>query len=313
MSGNQWSPNNDLNPAKTWDYVTGLVGFVYETPFRYDPLKDKFIPWLATSGKWTSQTTYAMTVRRGVKWSDGKPMTAADVKYSFDLLEDRDAPQHALWADTGPEERQGRGQQRRVHVRREARLPAVRLLPLQRRDRAAAHLLKTTATPTSRPATCPTRADRRHRPVRLPVRRRRAVAEMVVEERTTTGGRRRRSASRSAPTYVVDIKNGTNAAALAEPARRQHRPVQQLRAEDAIKGNVQDVLQQRPVPPRRQHGWLFPNTTKKPLERPAVPACARRLDQPAADRRQGLPGPRHEGEPDGPAADLEQVDQQEAS
>ena len=34
MSGNQWSPNNDVNPAKTWDYVTGLVGFAYETPFR---------------------------------------------------------------------------------------------------------------------------------------------------------------------------------------------------------------------------------------------------------------------------------------
>src|SRR4051812_35944007 len=32
MSGNQWSPNTDLNPAKNWDYVTGLVGFVYETP-----------------------------------------------------------------------------------------------------------------------------------------------------------------------------------------------------------------------------------------------------------------------------------------
>ncbi len=55
MSGNQWSPNTDLNPAKNWDYVTGLVGFVYETPFRYDPLKDKFIPWLATNGKWTHE------------------------------------------------------------------------------------------------------------------------------------------------------------------------------------------------------------------------------------------------------------------
>ena len=75
MSGNQWSPNTDLNPAKNWDYVTGLVGFVYETPFRYDPLKDKFIPWLATSGKWTTPTTYTMTVRQGVTWSDGQPMT----------------------------------------------------------------------------------------------------------------------------------------------------------------------------------------------------------------------------------------------
>ena len=50
MSGNQWSPNNDANPAKNWDYVTGLVGFAYETPFRYDPLKGTFIPWLASGG-----------------------------------------------------------------------------------------------------------------------------------------------------------------------------------------------------------------------------------------------------------------------
>src|SRR5215831_4506952 len=72
VSGNQWSPNNDLNPAKNWDYVTGLVGFVYETPFRYDPLADKFIPWLATGGKWTSPTTYSMTIRKNVKFGDGR-------------------------------------------------------------------------------------------------------------------------------------------------------------------------------------------------------------------------------------------------
>src|SRR4030095_1189268 len=57
MSGNQWSPNNDLNPAKNWDYITGLVGFAYETPFRYDPLKDKFPPSLASAGKRTSKRT----------------------------------------------------------------------------------------------------------------------------------------------------------------------------------------------------------------------------------------------------------------
>src|SRR5262249_25700214 len=95
MSGNQWSPNNDANPAKSWDYVTGLVGFAYETPFRYDPLKDKWIPWLATGGNWTTPTTYVMDIRSGVKWSDGQPMTPQDVAYSFNLLKVKTHPQHA--------------------------------------------------------------------------------------------------------------------------------------------------------------------------------------------------------------------------
>ena len=110
MSGNQWSPNTDLNPAKNWDYVTGLVGFAYETPFRYDPLKDRFIPWLATSGKWTSKNTFVMTIRRGVTWSDGKAMTPADVKYSFDLAKIATHPQHPLWQDTGLKSTRVQGQ-----------------------------------------------------------------------------------------------------------------------------------------------------------------------------------------------------------
>src|SRR3569623_912558 len=59
-TGTQWGPYSDLNPFKNWDYVTGTVGLVYETPFRYDPLKDRFIPWLASAGKWTGKTVYTM-------------------------------------------------------------------------------------------------------------------------------------------------------------------------------------------------------------------------------------------------------------
>ena len=50
-----------------------------------------------------------------------------------------------------------------------------------------------------------------------------------------------------------------------EPARRQHRPVQQLRAEVGDQGQVQDVLQRRPYHLGANTTWLFPNTTKKPL------------------------------------------------
>jgi len=81
-SGTAWGPFTNFNPLRS-GYATGVLGLLYETLFRYDPLKDKFIPWLATNGRWNG-TTYVLTVRRGVTWNDGKPLTAADVKYTFE-------------------------------------------------------------------------------------------------------------------------------------------------------------------------------------------------------------------------------------
>jgi peptide/nickel transport system substrate-binding protein len=81
-SGKQWGPYTGFNPLRTGDYSTGTLGLLYETLFRYDPLKDQFVPWLATNGKWVGRN-YVLTVRPGVKWNDGKPLTAADVKFTF--------------------------------------------------------------------------------------------------------------------------------------------------------------------------------------------------------------------------------------
>ena len=45
------------------------------------------IPWLATSYAWSNGgKTLTFTIRRGVKFSDGKPLTAADVAFSFNLI-----------------------------------------------------------------------------------------------------------------------------------------------------------------------------------------------------------------------------------
>ena len=81
-SGTAWGPFASFNPLRS-ERSTGTVGLLYETLFRYDPLGDKYIPWLATSGKWVGRT-YVMTVRPGVKWNDGKPLTGADVKFTFE-------------------------------------------------------------------------------------------------------------------------------------------------------------------------------------------------------------------------------------
>jgi len=96
-TGTMWSPYADLNPFKTWDYVTGVQGLVYEHLFNYDPLKDTWTPWLASSGKWLSKNVYQATVRSGVKWSDGKPLTARDVQFTFSVGKIPTATFHQLF------------------------------------------------------------------------------------------------------------------------------------------------------------------------------------------------------------------------
>ncbi len=82
-SGTAWAPFAQFNPLRSSGNATGTVGLLYETLFRYDPLKDRYIPWLATSGKWVGNT-YVVTLRKGVTWNDGKPFTGADVKFTFE-------------------------------------------------------------------------------------------------------------------------------------------------------------------------------------------------------------------------------------
>jgi peptide/nickel transport system substrate-binding protein len=94
-SGKQWGPYTNFNPLRP-DYNTGTVGLLYETLFRYDPLKDQFIPWLATNGKWVGKS-YVVTLRKGVTWSDGKPFTAADVKFTFQTGKLEGSQYNTMW------------------------------------------------------------------------------------------------------------------------------------------------------------------------------------------------------------------------
>ena len=82
-SGTAWGPFSQFNPLRSSGNATGTLGLLYETLFRYDPLKDKYIPWLATDGKWVGRT-YVLHIRPGVKWNDGQPFTGEDVKYTFE-------------------------------------------------------------------------------------------------------------------------------------------------------------------------------------------------------------------------------------
>jgi len=49
---------------------------------------DSIVPELATSWRWSEDgTELTMPLRQGVKWHDGKPFTAADVKCTFELIQ----------------------------------------------------------------------------------------------------------------------------------------------------------------------------------------------------------------------------------
>jgi peptide/nickel transport system substrate-binding protein len=96
-SGTMYGPPVNWNPLAVGSFATGTLGLVYEPLFLYDPLADKFIPWLAKSGTWNSPTSYTLTLRSGVTWSDGQPLTANDVVFTINLGKQTAVPYHSIW------------------------------------------------------------------------------------------------------------------------------------------------------------------------------------------------------------------------
>jgi peptide/nickel transport system substrate-binding protein len=264
MSGNQWSPNNDLNPAKNWDYITGLVGFAYETPFRYDPLKDTFTPWLATGGKWTSKSVYTMAIRKGVKWSDGQPMTAKDVAYSFNLLKLPTHPQHPLFADTGLKSVKAVGNN---VVFTFAGTPAYQEFDFYRFNVAVVpqHVFKGYS------ATDITTGNLENGKIvgtgpyvyQSGIG---ATSNSVVWKKNPNWWATSALGLKVGPQYVVDIKNGTNAAALSNLLAGNIDLFNNFAPKTAIKGKFKTYFSKAPYHLGANTTWLFPNTTKKPLD-----------------------------------------------
>jgi peptide/nickel transport system substrate-binding protein len=84
-SGGTWTCQfNPFNPD-----VTNLsFGPVYEPLAFVNSLQSgKASPWLATGWTWSNgNKVLTLTIRKGIKWADGKPLTAADVVFTFNLL-----------------------------------------------------------------------------------------------------------------------------------------------------------------------------------------------------------------------------------
>ena len=105
-SGTQWGPIAGMNPYGG-SYATGMVGLVNETLLRYDPLTDKYIPWLAKSAKFTGAKTFVIKVRPGIKWSNGKAFTGKDVAFNINLGKFKTAFWNVLYTNIKPAKAKG--------------------------------------------------------------------------------------------------------------------------------------------------------------------------------------------------------------
>jgi peptide/nickel transport system substrate-binding protein len=85
VAGQTWTCSfNPFNPNV--QFLS--FGFAYEPLVYVNALQDNAeTPMLAESYEWNAdKTALTFTIRDGVKWNDGKPMTADDVAFTFNLL-----------------------------------------------------------------------------------------------------------------------------------------------------------------------------------------------------------------------------------
>ena len=68
--------------------LLGATSLIYEPLLQTNAIKPgQYYNWLATGYSWSNGgKSITFTIRPGVKWSDGTPMTAADVAFTFNML-----------------------------------------------------------------------------------------------------------------------------------------------------------------------------------------------------------------------------------
>jgi peptide/nickel transport system substrate-binding protein len=85
-TGSTW--NCSFSPFNPYNTGNGITSEVYESLAYVNTLENaKATPWLATKWAWSNgNKTLTFTIRKGVKFSDGTPMTAADVAFTFNMM-----------------------------------------------------------------------------------------------------------------------------------------------------------------------------------------------------------------------------------
>lgn len=81
-----------LNPVAVFNLLEFKeLAMIYDSLLRIGP-DGQIVPWAATKLTIVDDKTIDLTIRQDMKWHDGKPVTAEDVKFSFDYHKQWKAP-----------------------------------------------------------------------------------------------------------------------------------------------------------------------------------------------------------------------------
>ena len=89
----QWirRPTTRIPPVRSWSTC-------FDGLLAREGKEGKIVPGLAEKYEHPDALTWKFTLRQGVKFHNGNPLTSADVKFSFERLAD---PKLSKWLETG--------------------------------------------------------------------------------------------------------------------------------------------------------------------------------------------------------------------
>ncbi len=200
-----------------------------------------------------------MTVRKGVKWSDGKAMTPQDFLYTFKMLKLTTHPQNPLWKDTGLKSVAVSGN---TLVFKFGAHPGYQQFDFYRFNVAIVpkHIF-------SRYSNEALTTGNLKKPIvgTGPYIYKSGIgtqSQSVVWTKNPHWWATKALGLKVAPKYVVDIKNGTNAAALSNFFAGNIDLFNNFAPKSAIKGSVKTYYGKAPYHLAANTTWLFPNTER---------------------------------------------------
>jgi peptide/nickel transport system substrate-binding protein len=267
-SGTQWGNIAGTNPY-TGNYAAGMIGLDLETLLRFDPIKGKYINWLAQSAKWTGPKQFTIVVRSGVKWGDGKTFTASDVAFNLNLLRFKTSQWNNLYLNV-KKPITAKGNTIVVNFKstpnyvqwQNAMWNIPMISPVQAKNAIVNAASLTTYSPGNPIGTGPYQMDPKGFD---------PTTRVVWVKKAHWWAADQKLSPSPAPKYIIDLVNTSNTNSLSavlagvEDLNNNYLPgVNQL----VDQGKVSTYYKKAPYMLSANTAWLEPNTTHKPLNDP---------------------------------------------